>query len=55
MVLRFVHDDIWGGAKVCRMAARSIADDLVHAWNHGNACKHSATADPTDVTPISLP
>jgi hypothetical protein len=41
MVLSFVSDDIWGGAKVCRVAARSIADYLVHAWNHRNACKHS--------------
>jgi hypothetical protein len=43
MVLRFVSDDIWGAAKVCRVAARSIADYLVHAWNHRNACKHSGT------------
>jgi hypothetical protein len=52
MVLRFVCDDIWGGAKVCRVAARSIADYLVHAWNHRNACKHSGAVLPPPSAPV---
>jgi hypothetical protein len=52
MVLRFVSDDIWGGAKVCRVAARSIADYLVHAWNHRNACKHSGAVLPPPSAPV---
>jgi hypothetical protein len=51
MVLRFVSDDIWGGAKVCRVAARSIADYLVHAWNHSNACQHSGAVLPPPSAP----
>jgi hypothetical protein len=31
MVLRFVSDDVWGGAGTCREAARLMADYLVHA------------------------
>jgi hypothetical protein len=41
MVLRFVSDDVWGGAGTCREAAGLIADYLVHAWDHRNACKHN--------------
>jgi hypothetical protein len=52
MVLRFVSDDIWGGAKVCRVAARSIADYLVHAWNHRTACKHSGAVLPPPSAPV---
>jgi hypothetical protein len=51
MVLRFVSDDIWGGAKG-RVAARSIADYLVHAWNHRNACKHSGAVLPPPSAPV---
>jgi hypothetical protein len=39
-------DDIWGRAKICMVAARPIADYLVHAWNHRNACKHSGAVLP---------
>jgi hypothetical protein len=42
MVLRFVFDDVWGGAGTCREAAELIADYLVHAWDHRNACKSLA-------------
>jgi hypothetical protein len=46
MVLRFVSDDVWGGAGTCREAARLIADYLVHAWDHRNACKHNGAVLP---------
>jgi hypothetical protein len=48
----FVSDNIWCGAKVCRVAATSIADYLVHAWNHRNACKHSGAVLPPPSAPV---
>jgi hypothetical protein len=50
--LHFVSDDILGGAKVCRLAARSIADYLVHAWSHRNACKHNGAVLPPPSSPV---
>ena len=51
MVLHFVSDDIWGGSGVCRLAARLIADYLVLAWNHRNACKHNGAVLPPPPPP----
>jgi hypothetical protein len=48
MVLHSISDEIWGRAKVCRFAARSIADYLVHDWNHRNACKRSGAVLPPE-------
>jgi hypothetical protein len=52
MVLRFVSDDVWGGAGTCREAARLIADYLVHAWDHRNACKHNGAVLPPPSAPV---
>jgi hypothetical protein len=52
MVLRFVSDDVWGGAGTCREVARLIADYLVRAWDHRNACKHNGAVLPPPSAPV---
>jgi hypothetical protein len=54
MVLRFVSDDIWGGSGTCRVVARLIADFLVLAWNHRNACKRDGVVLPPPSRPLSF-
>ena len=52
MLLRFVSDNIWDGADVCRLAARLIADYLGHAWKHRNDCKHNGAVLPPPPAPV---
>jgi hypothetical protein len=54
MVLRFVFDDVWGGAGTCREAARLIADYLVDAWDHRYACKHNGDVLALALVPARL-
>ena len=50
-VLHCVSDGVWGRAGVGMLASRLIADFVLQAWDHRNACKHTGAVLPPPTAP----